>query len=215
MVWYRCSKIWVSSNTCLYTIYAHHRVSPNQYIARTWLLIISPCVCVCCYIWLFCDNPRAHVSQTLVVLYPPLSVERFVIIFDSMSVLQAIESQGSKNLLVNGVLQTCQEILSNGKFIIFCWIPSHRDITGNEDAGLLQTMLDQKHNLHILNHHVQIFFIKIQPFVSSLWQKRWDSEIGNKLHAIMPQIDDKYYSGCTKRKDSFRIENRPHSPLCD
>ena len=47
----------------------------------------------------------------------------------------------------------------------------------------------------------------------------------------MPQIDDKYYSGYTNRKDeviinrlrigltrlmhSFRMENRPHPPLCD
>ena len=44
------------------------------------------------------------------------SVERFVIFSDSMSVLQAIESQESKNPLVNRVFQTCQEILSNDKF---------------------------------------------------------------------------------------------------
>ena len=63
------------------------------------------------------------------------SVERFVIFSDSMSVLQAIQSQESKNPLVNRVLQTCQEVLFNSKFITFCWIPSHRDITGNEDAN--------------------------------------------------------------------------------
>ena len=73
-------------------------------------------------------------------------------------------------------------------------------------------------------------FIKIRPFVSSLWQKLWDKKVGNKLHAIMPQID-KYYSGCTNSKDeviinclrightrlthSFRMENRPRPPLCD
>ena len=62
------------------------------------------------------------------------SRKSFVIFSDSMSVFQAIESQESKNPLVNRVLQTCQEILSNGKFITFCWIPSHRDITGNEYA---------------------------------------------------------------------------------
>ena len=62
------------------------------------------------------------------------SVERFIIFSDSMSVLQAIESQESKNPHVNRVLQTCQEILSYGKFITFCWIPSHRDIIENEDA---------------------------------------------------------------------------------
>ena len=43
----------------------------------------------------------------------------FVVFSDSMSVLQAIESHENKNPLVNRVLQTCQEILSNGKFITF------------------------------------------------------------------------------------------------
>ena len=62
------------------------------------------------------------------------SVESFVIFSDSMSVLQAIENQESKNPLVNRVLLTCQRILSGNKYITFCWIPSHRDIRGNEDA---------------------------------------------------------------------------------
>ena len=30
--------------------------------------------------------------------------------------------------------------------------------------------------------------MKIQPFTSSLWQERWDKEMDNKLHTIMPQI---------------------------
>ena len=50
----------------------------------------------------------------------------FVMFSDSMSVLQAIESQESKIPLVNRVLQTCQEILSNGKFITFCWTTMYR-----------------------------------------------------------------------------------------
>ena len=44
----------------------------------------------------------------------------FIIVSDSMSVLEATESHESKNPLVNRVLQACQEILSNGKFIKFC-----------------------------------------------------------------------------------------------
>ena len=158
-------------------------------------------------------------------------VERFVMFSDSMSVLQAIESQESKNPLVNRVLQTCQEIISNGKFITFYWIPSHRDITGNEDADRdAKDALSKAQPGHFELPCIDVF-IKIQPFVSSLWKKRWDKEVGNKLHAIMPQIDDKYYSGCINRKDnviinrlrightrlthSFRMENRPHQPLCD
>ena len=71
-----------------------------------------------------------------------------------MSVLQAIESQESKNPLVNRVLQACQKILSNGKFITFCWLPSHRDIRGNEDAdraakGALSKAQPEKFELSI------------------------------------------------------------------
>ena len=108
-----------------------------------------------------------------------------------MSVLQAIESQESKNPLVNRVLQACQEILSNGKFITFCWLPSHRDIRGNEDADrAAKDALSKAQPTHFELLCTDVF-IKIQPFVSSLWQKRWDKEVGNKLHAIIPQIDDK------------------------
>ena len=118
-----------------------------------------------------------------------------------MSVLQAIESQESKNPLVNRVLQTCQEILSNGKIITFCWIPSHRDITGNGDADRAAKDVLSKAQPANYELSCEDVFIKIQPFVSSLWQKRWDKGVGDKLHAIIPQIDDKYYSGCTNRKD--------------
>ena len=74
-------------------------------------------------------------------------------------------------------------------------------------------------------------FIKIQPFVTCMWQERLGKEVGKKLHAIMPQIDKKYYSGCKIRKDeimfnririshtrlihSVSMENRPHPTLCD
>ena len=67
--------------------------------------------------------------------------------------------------------------------------------------------------------------MQIQPFVSSLWQEQWDKEVGNKLHAIMPQFDEKYYWGCTNRKDEViinrlrigntRLTHKPHPPLSD
>ena len=44
-------------------------------------------------------------------------------------------------------------------------------------------------------------FYENPAFYLILWQERWDKEVGNKLHAIMPQIDEKYSSGCTNKKD--------------
>ena len=84
----------------------------------------------------------------------------FVMFSDSMSVLQAIESQESKNSLVNRILQACQEILSNSKFITFCWLPSHRDIRGNEIADCAAKDALSKHSLIIFNFHVQTFLWK-------------------------------------------------------
>ena len=155
----------------------------------------------------------------------------FVIFSDSMSVLPAIEIQESKNPFVNRVLQAYQKILSNGKFITFCWLPSHRDIRGNEDTDRAAKDALSKAQTENFELPCTDVFMKIQPFISSLWQERWNKEVGNSLHAIMPQIDEKYHSGCTNRKDeviinrlrightrlthSFRMENRPHPPLCD
>ena len=117
------------------------------------------------------------------------------------------------------------------KYITFCWIPSHRDIRGNEDADRAAKDALSKAQPEMFDIPCTDVFTKIQPFISSLWQERWDKEVDNKLHAIMPKIDEKYYSGCTNRKDeviinrlrightrlthSFRMENRPHPPLCD
>ena len=103
----------------------------------------------------------------------------FVIFSDSMSVLQAIESQESKNPLVNRVLQACRKILSNGKFITFCWLPSHRDIRGNEDADRAAKDALSKAQPEKFELPCTDVFMKIQPFISSLWQERWDKEVGN------------------------------------
>ena len=100
------------------------------------------------------------------ITYVKVSTRKsFVIFSDSMSVLQAIESQESKNPLVNRVLQVCQEILSNGKCITFCWIPSHRDITGNEHADrAAKDALSKAQPTHFKLPRTDVF-IKIQPFV--------------------------------------------------
>ena len=88
------------------------------------------------------------------------SRKSFVIFSDSMSVLQAIESQESKNPLVIRVLQTCQEILSGNKYITFCWTPSHKVTEEMNMLIVQQKMLYQKHSLRILNFHVQTFLWK-------------------------------------------------------
>ena len=75
-----------------------------------------------------------------------------------------------------------------------------------------------------------IYYMQIQPFMSSLWQESWD-EMDSKLRHIISHIDGKYNPRCTSRQDevivnrlrralkrlthSVRLEKRPLSPFCN
>ena len=60
---------------------------------------------------------------------------KFVIFSDSKSVLESIQSFNSKNVLLKELNDTIQSIfILSRKTIKFCWVPSHCDIPGNEEA---------------------------------------------------------------------------------
>ena len=60
---------------------------------------------------------------------------KFVIFSDSMSCLQAISGKDWKNPLVQKVLERLHNLQKElSKSVIFCWIPSHVGIKGNEAA---------------------------------------------------------------------------------
>ena len=126
----------------------------------------------------------------------------FVIFCDSMSVLQGIESQESKNPLVNRVLQTCQEILSNGEFITFGWIPSHWDITGNEHA-------DRAAKYALSKGGINRLVISCTPSCPKLMTSiARDAQIDEV-------IINRLWIGHTRLTHSFRMENRPNPQFCD
>ncbi len=60
--------------------------------------------------------------------------KKFIVFTDSMSVLQAFEGHQITNQLILDLVEKYEETLSLNKTVIFCWIPSHVDITGNEKA---------------------------------------------------------------------------------
>ena len=57
----------------------------------------------------------------------------FIIFSDSLSVLQSLQNRNLSNPLVQQLLIKHHELSSN-RNIIFCWLPSHVGIPGNEEA---------------------------------------------------------------------------------
>ena len=64
-------------------------------------------------------------------------LQKFIVYSDSLSVLQAIDIQDCKTPLVADILQHIYEVIHKGKELVFCWVPSHFGILGNEEADKL------------------------------------------------------------------------------
>ena len=59
---------------------------------------------------------------------------KFIILSDSLSVLEAIKNRKWKNPLISQILIYYDSLVSNRKEIIFFWIPGHIGIQGNDRA---------------------------------------------------------------------------------
>ena len=110
--------------------------------------------------------------------------ERFVIFSDSLSVLKALNHTSSKNSQIQIILEQHHEI-SKTKEVIFCWIPGHVNITGNETADR-----KAKESLKLNTSMFEITSNNFKPFINnyvlSEWQASWDTAVFNKFHAIKP-----------------------------
>ena len=111
---------------------------------------------------------------------------KFVIFSDSLSVLKSLNHTSSKNPKIQNVIEKHHE-LSKTKEILFCWLPSHVVIKGNEAADVkAKASLD----LEISNFKLPCTDFKpfINRYILSKWQLSWDTATFNKLHEIKPVL---------------------------
>ena len=114
--------------------------------------------------------------------------DKFLIFSDSLSVLKALNHTSSKNSQIQKLLEKHHKI-ANTKEILFCWLPSHVGIIGNEIADR-----KAKDSLHLNMSTFEIPFNNFKPLINkyilSEWQKSWDTATFNKLHAIKPVVEN-------------------------
>ena len=137
-----------------------------------------------------------------------LNKKDVVIFSDSKSVLQSLEIQESKNSLVNETIYKLQVLLSSGKNIHFCWVPSHIGIPGNEIVDTAaKAALNYQLPVHFKIPYTDLY-PKVKTYIQKKWQQRWDHKHFNvrpiKLHNIMPSISPFNVNGLC-RKDEVVI----------
>ena len=111
---------------------------------------------------------------------------KFVIFSDSLSVLKSLDHTSSKNPQIQKLLEKHHD-LSEFNEIVYCWIPSHIGIAGNESVD--QKAKDSL-NLHPTNFSIPYANFKsfINRYILNKWQILWNNSVGNKLFEIKPVI---------------------------
>jgi len=113
--------------------------------------------------------------------------KNFIIFSDSMSSLEAISGFKLEIDIVQNIIKDYTHLANSGKTIIFCWIPSHVNIRGNERAD---TAAKSALSLPVTN--MKLPARELLPCISNFcldeWQGIWDCCEGNKLHSIYPTV---------------------------
>ena len=124
---------------------------------------------------------------------------KFIIFSDSLSVLQALKNRNLSNPLVQKLLVQHHH-LSSSKEIIFCWIPSHVGISGNEDADEAA-----KSSLNLNAAKFRLPHTDFKPIINrhicNRWQASWNNAIYNKLFSIKPVIGESTLAYRSVRKE--------------
>ena len=120
---------------------------------------------------------------------------KFVVFSDSKSALQALLSKWDHT--------TVQIIMSFPVFlhtVIFCWLPSHMGISGNERADSSAKAALEKDVSNCLFSYTDTYQY-ISQYVHDMWQREWDTAVNNKLHATNPLIGEQPTAYRSIRRD--------------
>ena len=84
--------------------------------------------------------------------------------------------------------------------IVFCWVPSHTGIKGNEKADFAaKSALDFPRTKVGVPYND--FKHCINQYIFSTWQDDWNGAVANKLHSVKPVMGDWQSSYRRCRKD--------------
>ena len=94
--------------------------------------------------------------------------DRFIIFTDSLSSLQALDSNNCDHPLIQDILKLFNDCLSVNKKVILAWVASHVGIKGNEKADELAK---QALNFNVLDLKAPYTDLKVN--VNTVFQQKW------------------------------------------
>ena len=129
--------------------------------------------------------------------------KQFIIYSDSLSVLKSLKDLHHRNPLIQQILKKYY-YLSASKEIVFCWLPSHVNIRGNE---LADSEAKSALSLVITNFKIpqSDFKSNICQYINNKCQSVWETQTYNKLNEIKPNFNSKCTFSNLSRKEQTKI----------
>ena len=134
------------------------------------------------------------------------SLQKFLILCDSLSALSAFESRVITHPFLADIHDLHTQLLTQGKEIIFMWIPSHVGIYGNH---VVDKAAKDALNLEMPNTVFQMvphrdFRSRVNLYCFKLWQQEWTYQVNNKLYEICPKLSDRLpFSAVNRKQESI------------
>ena len=133
------------------------------------------------------------------------SASTFIFFTDSLSCLQALLNIKLEHPLIGMAIRKCVFLNIANSDIIFCWVPSHVGIKGNEKAdSAAKSALDLPHTqvgVPYTDFNNSINQYIFNQYIFSTWQDDWNGAVANKLHSVKPVLGDWQSSYRRCRKD--------------
>ena len=128
------------------------------------------------------------------------SASKYIVFTDSLSCLQALHHMKLEHPLIGMAIRKCVFLNIAKKDIVFCWVPSHTGIKGNEKAdSAAKSALDLPRDKVGVPYND--FKHCINQYIFSTWQDDWNGAVMNKLHSVKPVLGDWQFSYRQCRKD--------------
>jgi ribonuclease HI len=111
----------------------------------------------------------------------------FIIYTDSLSALQSLSYNNCHSSpLIFNILKFLDKLSSLGFTILFCWVPSHVGIDGNELADNAAKSASCTFSYPVPYDDIKKY---VNKHVHKIWQESWDCQLTNKLHSVKQGIE--------------------------
>ena len=115
---------------------------------------------------------------------------RYTIFTDSKSSIQKINNLNNDHPIVSSIQSWLIRLNKKHKSIHICWVPSHINLTGNEQADKMAkeaAVSDQ--NCACEKYPYKDYYPIIKKSIKELWNNNWSNTVNNKLRRIKDTIN--------------------------